>query len=140
MSALAELCARRGAIVTGCDQRAEGVHDLERLGTQVVSGHDAAHLGTPRALVVSSAIPKTHPEVEAARASVRAFLDAERAAGHFVPHRTSWTTFDAAFSRRAGAAGSTSSHRRATVAACRSKSKTPLSIAASQTAPHAAQT
>ncbi len=69
MSALAELCARRGAIVTGCDQRAEGVHDLERLGIQVVSGHDAAHLGTPRALVVSSAIPKTHPEVEAARAA-----------------------------------------------------------------------
>ncbi|KAA0116300.1 acyl-CoA dehydrogenase [Methylobacterium sp. P1-11] len=45
------------------------------------------------------------PEAEAARASVRAFLDAERADGHFVPHRTSWTTFDAAFSRRAGAAG-----------------------------------
>ncbi|CAA2158873.1 Glutaryl-CoA dehydrogenase [Methylobacterium brachiatum] len=44
-------------------------------------------------------------EAEAARAAVRVFLDAELAAGHFVPHRTSWTTFDAGFSRRAGAAG-----------------------------------
>ena len=69
MSALAELCARRGATVTGCDQRADGVGDLERLGIAVTSGHDAAHIGTHRALVVSSAIPKTHPEVEAARAA-----------------------------------------------------------------------
>jgi hypothetical protein len=44
-------------------------------------------------------------EAESARAAVRAFLDAEVAEGRFVPHRTSWTTFDAAFSRRAGAAG-----------------------------------
>ncbi|WP_289014371.1 acyl-CoA dehydrogenase family protein [uncultured Methylobacterium sp.] len=44
-------------------------------------------------------------EAEAARAEVRAFLDAELAAGRFIPHRTSWTTFDAGFSRRAAAAG-----------------------------------
>ena len=36
---------------------------------------------------------------------MRAFLEAERAAGHFVPHRCSWSTFDEQFSRRAGAAG-----------------------------------
>ena len=44
-------------------------------------------------------------EAEAARGAARAFLAAEVEAGRFVPHRTSWTTFDAGFSRRAGAAG-----------------------------------
>jgi alkylation response protein AidB-like acyl-CoA dehydrogenase len=36
---------------------------------------------------------------------VREFLAAERAAGRYAPHRSSWSTFDADFSRRAGAAG-----------------------------------
>jgi hypothetical protein len=44
-------------------------------------------------------------DAEVFRERVRAFLDAELEAGRFVPHRTSWTTFDAEFSRRAGAAG-----------------------------------
>jgi alkylation response protein AidB-like acyl-CoA dehydrogenase len=39
------------------------------------------------------------------RAEVRAFLEAERREGRFQSHRTSWSTFDAEFSRRAGAAG-----------------------------------
>ena len=45
------------------------------------------------------------PEAEDARETARAFLGAELEAGRFVPHRTSWTTFDPGFSRRAGAAG-----------------------------------
>jgi alkylation response protein AidB-like acyl-CoA dehydrogenase len=45
------------------------------------------------------------PEAEDARARVRAFLAAERRAGHFTPHRCSWSTFDAQFSARAGSAG-----------------------------------
>ncbi|HEY0440957.1 MAG TPA: acyl-CoA dehydrogenase family protein [Xanthobacteraceae bacterium] len=45
------------------------------------------------------------PEAEAVRRDVRAFLEAEQAGGRYVPHRCSWTTFDADFSRRAGAAG-----------------------------------
>lgn len=42
---------------------------------------------------------------EEARARVRAFLEAERAAGRIVPHRGSWSTFDAGFTRRLGEAG-----------------------------------
>ena len=42
---------------------------------------------------------------EETRKRVRAFLDKERKAGTFVPHRCSWNTFDAEFSKRAGAAG-----------------------------------
>jgi alkylation response protein AidB-like acyl-CoA dehydrogenase len=50
----------------------------------------------------SAALP---PEAETARARVRRFLADELAAGTYLPRRSSWTTFDAAFSRRAGAAG-----------------------------------
>ncbi|HVT39150.1 MAG TPA: UDP-N-acetylmuramate--L-alanine ligase [Gemmatimonadaceae bacterium] len=67
MSALAELCARRGAVVTGCDQNPEGDVDLAQRGVTVTTGHGAAHVQGHRALVVSSAIPKDHPEVARAR-------------------------------------------------------------------------
>ena len=39
------------------------------------------------------------------RKRIRAFLEGERAAGRFEPQRSSWATFDAEFSRRAGQAG-----------------------------------
>ena len=67
MSALAELCARRGAMVTGCDQNPDGAGDLVRLGISAERGHDASHVEGHRALVVSSAIPKDHPEIARAR-------------------------------------------------------------------------
>ena len=68
MSALAELCSRRGAKVTGCDRDPSGAADLKRLGIAVSEGHSAAHLDGHRALVVSSAIPKDHPEIARALA------------------------------------------------------------------------
>lgn len=68
MSALAELCVRRGAAVSGCDHGADGVRDVQRRGIKVSVGHDAAHCEGHRALVVSSAIPKDHPEIARARA------------------------------------------------------------------------
>jgi UDP-N-acetylmuramate--alanine ligase len=67
MSALAELFVRRGVAVTGCDASAEGAPDLRRLGVPVQVGHDPLHLEGARAVVVSSAIPKTHPELVRAR-------------------------------------------------------------------------
>ena len=69
MNALAELCARRGARVTGCDQHVDGVADgLRRHGIAPVDGHDPAHVEGHRALVVSSAIPRDHPEIGRAQA------------------------------------------------------------------------
>ena len=44
------------------------------------------------------------PEAEAMRRKVRAFLDDERAHARYAAHRTSWSTFDPEFSRRAAAA------------------------------------
>lgn len=50
--------------------------------------------------------PPTWPaEAVAARRRTRAFLAGERKAGRYAPHRCSWSTFDADFSRRAGEAG-----------------------------------
>ena len=66
MSALAELFVRRGVKVTGCDANPSGVDDLQRLGI-VVGPHDPAHIQGARALVVTSAMPKDHPELQRAR-------------------------------------------------------------------------
>ena len=66
MSALAELFLRRGVTVTGCDSNPGGAADLERLGVRVTT-HDPSHVDGARALVVTSAMPKNHPELERAR-------------------------------------------------------------------------
>jgi UDP-N-acetylmuramate--alanine ligase len=68
MSALAELFIRRGAVVTGCDANGDPTGDLARLGIPVAVGHDPAHVTGARALVVTSALPRSHPEAERARA------------------------------------------------------------------------
>lgn len=67
MSALAELLARRGVRVTGCDANPAMVADLERAGISVARGHDAAHVDGACAVVVTSAVPRDHPELRAAR-------------------------------------------------------------------------
>jgi UDP-N-acetylmuramate--alanine ligase len=66
MSALAELFIRRGVTVTGCDMNPSGAADLERLGVRVTK-HDSSHVAGARALVVTSAMPKDHPELVRAR-------------------------------------------------------------------------
>jgi UDP-N-acetylmuramate--alanine ligase len=68
MSALAELFVRRGAAVTGCDANIAGADDLRRLGIEIRQGHDPSHVDGARALVVTSAMPKDHPEIARARA------------------------------------------------------------------------
>jgi UDP-N-acetylmuramate--alanine ligase len=67
MSALAELFVRRGVSVTGCDAAGDPTGDLARLGIPVSTGHDAAHVEGARAIVVTSALPKDHPELRRAR-------------------------------------------------------------------------
>lgn len=67
MSALAELFVRRGVKVTGCDANAAGVDDLRRLGIRIHDAHDPSHADGARALVVTSAMAKNHPELERAR-------------------------------------------------------------------------
>ncbi|HZK79272.1 MAG TPA: Mur ligase domain-containing protein, partial [Gemmatimonadaceae bacterium] len=66
MSALAELYLRRGYVVTGCDTATAASADLERLGVHVMHGHDASHVAGAREVVVTSAVPRDHPELQRA--------------------------------------------------------------------------
>jgi UDP-N-acetylmuramate--alanine ligase len=67
MSALAELFTLRGVRVTGCDAYPENAPDLGRIGITVERGHSPGHVAAARALVVTSAMPKNHPEIVRAR-------------------------------------------------------------------------
>src|SRR5687767_7913843 len=67
MSALAELFVRRGVVVTGCDANPGSTDDLRRVGIEVVAGHDPHHAESARALVVTSAMRRDHPELVRAR-------------------------------------------------------------------------
>lgn len=67
MCALAELFHRSGHRVTGCDLRRDlSARSLEALGIPVAAGHSPDHLDGVSALVVSSAISPSNPEVRAA--------------------------------------------------------------------------
>ena len=63
MRALAELLARRGVNVTGCDANPGATADLQALGIQVARGHSPDHVDAARELIVTSAMPRTHPEL-----------------------------------------------------------------------------
>ncbi len=67
MRALAELLARRGMRVTGCDANPGDTDDLEELGIVVATGHDPKHVEGAREVIVTSALPKNHPEIVRAR-------------------------------------------------------------------------
>src|SRR3954447_17470812 len=67
MSALALIACRRGVAVSGCDVDPAGAADLQALGVRIYQGHDGAHLAGARAVVVTAAIPQSHPELEQAR-------------------------------------------------------------------------
>ena len=67
MRALAELYARRGIKVSGCDAHPETAAELAEFGISVESGHSPAHIAGIDELVVTSAMPKDHPELARAR-------------------------------------------------------------------------
>ena len=68
MSALARVLLARGASVSGSDiKESRGVAALRALGARIAIGHEAANLNGARAVVVSSAIPPSNPEVREAR-------------------------------------------------------------------------
>ena len=67
MSGLAMLVRRLGVAITGCDNDPTGAADLAALGVQVWRGHDAGHVEAARAVVVTAAVAREHPELEMAR-------------------------------------------------------------------------
>jgi hypothetical protein len=70
MSGIAELMANLGYEVTGSDRReSEVTRRLRGLGVEVQIGHAAENLTDADAVVVSTAIDETNPEIVAARAA-----------------------------------------------------------------------
>ena len=69
MCALAELFARNGGHVSGCDLRAgANTERLRALDVTVHEGHGPEHLEGAVVLVVSAAVPADHPEILEAQA------------------------------------------------------------------------
>ena len=67
MSGIAEVLLNLGYRVQGSDLKTgPAVQRLERLGAVVRIGHDARHIAGADVLVVSGAVPKGNPEVDAA--------------------------------------------------------------------------
>lgn len=67
MSGIAKLLLARGIGVTGSDLKdTRGLEELRAAGATIHVGHDAAVLGEPDVVVVSSAIPRANPELVAA--------------------------------------------------------------------------
>ena len=72
MSGIARVLHDRGVVVTGSDLRASRYSTaLQQAGMTVHIGHEAANVGEPEIVVVSTAIPDTNPElVEAHRRGI----------------------------------------------------------------------
>jgi UDP-N-acetylmuramate--alanine ligase len=68
MSAIAKVLVEMGYIVSGSDlNKTETTNKLEKLGANIFLGHSSEHIQDTQALVVSTAIPETNPEVVTAR-------------------------------------------------------------------------
>ncbi len=68
MSGIAEVMLNLGYRVQGSDLRGNAaIERLERLGADVFIGHDRSHVADADAVVVSSAVSESNPEVAAAR-------------------------------------------------------------------------
>ncbi|MGH7672964.1 MAG: UDP-N-acetylmuramate--L-alanine ligase [Gemmatimonadales bacterium] len=68
MSGLALIARHLGVAITGCDADPSGTADLAALGVPIWRGHDPGHADGVRAVVVTAAVSRTHPELERARA------------------------------------------------------------------------
>ncbi len=70
MSGIAEVLLNLGYRVSGSDLSASATTKrLVELGASIQIGHDAKHIGSAEAVVISSAVAGNNPEVLAARAA-----------------------------------------------------------------------
>jgi UDP-N-acetylmuramate--alanine ligase len=68
MSAIAEILLAKGFAVQGSDQKdSANVRRLRAKGVRVFIGHDAVNLVGARAVIISTAVKKGNPELDAAR-------------------------------------------------------------------------
>lgn len=90
MRNLARLFLSRGVSVSGSDLKdSEGLRELRDLGAVVFVGHAAAQVGTPDAVIVSSAIASSNVElVQAQRAGLAVWARAQALAAFAAGHRS----------------------------------------------------
>lgn len=70
MSSIAEIAVQRGAVVSGCDLRENGLTaKLREAGCKCYLGHSPEHIAKQEIVVYSSAIPRQNAELSAAIAS-----------------------------------------------------------------------
>ena len=68
MSGIAEVLLNLGYQISGSDLKLSPTTDrLAAMGARIYEGHDAANVGSARALVVSAAVDERNPEVQEAR-------------------------------------------------------------------------
>ena len=90
MRNLARLFLSRGIEVTGSDLKdSKGMAELREMGAAVAVGHSADQVGDPDAVVISSAIAESNPElVEARRRNVPVWMRAQALAAAAAKQRT----------------------------------------------------
>lgn len=86
MSALAEVLARAGTPVTGCDRHPDPAtaRHLEAVGVTLLEGHAPRHVDGSALVVASAAIPEDHPELERARKEGLPVVSRARALGAWI--------------------------------------------------------
>ncbi len=85
MCALAELFARSGGHVSGCDlRRGSSTDRLQAMGVTIYEGHAPEHLEGAGALVISAAVSPDHPEILEAYARGIPVLKRAEALGRWV--------------------------------------------------------
>lgn len=68
MSAIAKVLLQMGYTITGSDlNKSETINKLEKNGAQIFTGHSSENVHDAEAVVVSTAISQTNPEVQLAR-------------------------------------------------------------------------
>ncbi len=85
MAGLALLMRARGGAVSGCDNEiSQTTRSLEEHGIAVYEGHSPRHVEGAAAVVHTSAVPATHPELETARNSGLPVMKRSQALGELV--------------------------------------------------------
>ncbi|MDF2635713.1 MAG: UDP-N-acetylmuramate--L-alanine ligase [Pelosinus sp.] len=68
MSAIAKVLLQMGYIVSGSDlAKSETTNKLEKMGAHIFLGHSGENIQDSQAIVISTAIPETNPEVKLAK-------------------------------------------------------------------------
>ncbi len=88
ISAIARVLLGRGFVVSGSDQQVnEMTAALQTAGATIYEGHQAENIAGADLVVISSAIPETNPELQAARAAEVSVMKRSDFLGHLMTDR-----------------------------------------------------